>query len=221
MSISPAVVALSRQFRELSKSPIPGFIVSLKDDDIFEWEVGIIGPPGTAYAGGYFVATMKFPQDYPFSPPTFAFKDPFWHPNVYNDGKVCISILHPPGDDEHGYEHANERWLPTQTPESILLSIVSLIPDPNLSSPANVDAGVQYRNDRRGYEAKVRQQVEMSKKNIPKDVVLPITAADFVIKPPPKEIEDDSFWYDDAEEDDDGDEDMDDGEDNDDQEEDN
>ncbi len=33
-----------------------------------------------------------------------------WHPNVYPDGRVCISILHPPGDDKYGYEDASERW---------------------------------------------------------------------------------------------------------------
>ncbi len=48
-------------------------------------------------------ATLKFPQDFPFNPPTFAFDDSFFHPNVYVDGKLCISILHPPGDDPMRY----------------------------------------------------------------------------------------------------------------------
>ncbi|TPX36922.1 hypothetical protein SmJEL517_g01083 [Synchytrium microbalum] len=207
----------------MSTNPIPGFIVNLKDEDIFEWEVGIIGAPTTVYEGGYFLATIKFPQDYPFNPPTFSFNDSFWHPNVYADGRICISILHPAGEDEHGYERPEERWNPTQTVESILLSIVSLMSAPNCDSPANVDAGVQYRQDRVGYDKKVRQQVELSKKNIPMGMKMPTTAADFVLKPPIKEIEDDSFWhddYDDQDGDDDGDdEEMDDGDEHDDEDE--
>lgn len=88
------------------------------------------------------MATLLFPQDFPYNPPDFYFKRPLYHPNVYNDGRLCISILHPPGDDPTSGETAAERWNPTQSVESILLSVVSLLADPNPSSPANVDAGV-------------------------------------------------------------------------------
>jgi hypothetical protein len=62
---------------------------------------------------------------------------------VYKDGKVCISILHPPGEDEMSGEFASERWLPTQSVSSVLLSVISMLSDPNPSSPANVDASVR------------------------------------------------------------------------------
>ena len=62
---------------------------------------------------------------------------------VYPDGKVCISILHPPGDDPSGYEHSSERWSPVQSVDKILLSVVSLLAEPNDESPANVDAAVR------------------------------------------------------------------------------
>jgi ubiquitin-conjugating enzyme E2 G1 len=55
---------------------------------------------------------------------------------------VCISILHEPGDDKYGYETAAERWLPVHTVETILLSVISMLADPNYESPANVDAAV-------------------------------------------------------------------------------
>lgn len=50
-----------------------------------------------------------------------------FHPNVYEDGKVCISILHPPEEDAFGYESAAERWSPVQTPETILISVVRIM----------------------------------------------------------------------------------------------
>ena len=61
---------------------------------------------------------------------------------VHKDGEVCISILHEPGEDKYGYEHASERWLPVHTVETILMSVISMISDPNDESPANVDAAV-------------------------------------------------------------------------------
>lgn len=61
---------------------------------------------------------------------------------VYKNGKVCISILHPPGDDPNEYETASERWSPVHTVESILHSVISLLATPNEDSPANVDAAV-------------------------------------------------------------------------------
>ncbi len=50
-----------------------------------------------------------------------------FHPNIYPDGRVCISILHSPGDDPTGYESSAERWSPVQSIEKILLSVVSML----------------------------------------------------------------------------------------------
>lgn len=47
------------------------------------------------------------PRNYPMSPPEFKFLRPVIHPNIYKDGKLCISILHPPGDDELSGEKAS------------------------------------------------------------------------------------------------------------------
>ncbi|KAG4972352.1 hypothetical protein JHK85_038773 [Glycine max] len=94
--------------------------------------------------GGFFNAIMSFPPNYPNSPPSVKFTSELWHPNVYPDGRVCISILHPPGDDPNGYELASERWTPVHTVESIVLSIISMLSSPNDESPANVEAAEGY-----------------------------------------------------------------------------
>ncbi|KAL9247681.1 hypothetical protein vseg_021088 [Gypsophila vaccaria] len=154
---------LQKQLADLLKHPVDGFSAGLLDDkNIFEWNVSIIGPPDTPYEGGFFNATMSFPKDYPNSPPTVKFTSEMWHPNVYPDGKVCISILHPPGDDPNGYELANERWTPVHTVESIVLSIISMLSSPNDESPANVDAAIQWRQDKQGFIKKVSRCVRRS-----------------------------------------------------------
>ena len=95
------------------------------------------------------------------------FKTPMFHPNsksplslivsVYPDGKVCISILHAPGDDTTSGEKAAERWRPIHTAESILMSVISMLNEPNIDSAANVDASVMYRDRREEYNKKVRR----------------------------------------------------------------
>ena len=137
-----------------------GFSAGLKNDDNpFEWEIMIMGPADTPYEGGFFQAEMRFPSDYPNHPPKLRFVSEFYHPNVYDDGTVCISILHPPGDDAFGYESASERWLPVHTVESILISVLSMISSPNDESPANIDAAKLMREDRAEYMKKVRRCV--------------------------------------------------------------
>ncbi|KAI8069957.1 ubiquitin-conjugating enzyme/RWD-like protein [Gongronella butleri] len=193
--MSSAAHTLQRQLKELTRNPVPGFNVELKNDNIFEWTVAIIGLPNTIYEGGYFKATMSFPPEYPFKPPTFRFDREFYHPNVYDDGRLCISILHPPGDDPVSGEKAEERWNPTQSVESVLMSIISLLADPNCSSPANVDAGVAYRNNRPLYNQVVHRQVEISKQDIPPGFKMPTSEKDFMIAAPVEIEEDENFWY--------------------------
>ena len=82
---------------------------------------------------------------------------------VYPDGKVCISILHKPGFDPYNeQEQENEKWRPILGVEQILISVISMLNDPNCDSPANIDAGVQYRNDNKAWKAKVRKLVQKS-----------------------------------------------------------
>ena len=78
---------------------------------------------------------------------------------VYPSGLVCISILHPPGDDPNHYEHASERWSPIQSVEKILISVMSMLAEPNDESPANVEAAKMWRERRDEYEKKVRDGV--------------------------------------------------------------
>ena len=161
-SSAPTTVArelLKKQLIELSRSETPNFSVGLDDDsDFFKWRVCIEGPMDTLYEGGLFVATLQFPGDFPNAPPKMKFESEMWHPNIYKDGTVCISILHPPGTDRFNeQESADERWRPILGVEGILVSVLSMLLDPNLSSPANLDAANQYKEDPVGWKKRVRR----------------------------------------------------------------
>jgi len=168
-----AIARLQKELKDLTKNPVEGFKVELADEaNLFEWVVYITGPPGTEYEGGIFKAVMGFPEDYPNSPPKMRFVSDMWHPNVYGDGGVCISILHVP-DPMNELESAEECWRPIQTVESILVSVCSMLADPNFSSPANVDASVELRKNVDGYKKRVYKLVEKSRAELPPGFEMP------------------------------------------------
>lgn len=178
---------LALELKRLEDEPVEGFTISLvNDSNLYEWKCIIFGPPDTIYAGAYFKALMRFPFDYPYSPPSFRFLNKMYHPNIYDNGEVCISILHPPIDDPQSGELPSERWNPTQTVRTVLLSVISLLMEPNTSSPANVDASVMYRKFKEGenkeYEAIIKRQVQASMLDAERDnVIVPKTQEEYCI----------------------------------------
>ncbi|XP_034563225.1 cell division cycle 34 homolog a [Halichoeres trimaculatus] len=182
--------ALMLEMKSLQDEPVEGFKITLVDEsDMYNWEVAIFGPPNTHYEGGYFKARIKFPVDYPYSPPAFRFLTKMWHPNIYENGDVCISILHPPVDDPQSGELPSERWNPTQNVRTILLSVISLLNEPNTFSPANVDASVMYRKWRdskgkdREYIEIIRKQVLATKADAERDgVKVPTTLDEYCVR---------------------------------------
>jgi len=164
-NMAQGALLLAQQMKELNKADNGSqmFSCGFEDpDNPFKWEITIFGPPGTPYESGLFKAQMTFPPEYPNLPPKLIFTSEIWHPNIYGDGKVCISILHTPGEDSYGYEHADERWRPIHTAESILLSVISMLGEPNCESPANIDAAKMFRDNYKEFEKKVRRCVRKS-----------------------------------------------------------
>mmetsp|Transcript_32293 Transcript_32293/g.108792 ORF Transcript_32293/g.108792 Transcript_32293/m.108792 type:complete len:128 (+) Transcript_32293:118-501(+) len=123
----------------------------------------IVGPAETLYEGGFFKAKLIFPNMFPNEPPEMRFITKMFHPNIYPDGKVCISILHAAGDDPtNEQETADLRWRPVLGVESILVSVISMLSDPNDQSPANIDAAVMWRDNYDEFKKEVRRLVRRS-----------------------------------------------------------
>ncbi|ODQ80921.1 hypothetical protein BABINDRAFT_6792 [Babjeviella inositovora NRRL Y-12698] len=210
-STASASIILSRQFRDLTnpKKAHPCFHIELENDNIFLWNIGVmVLNEDSIYHGGFFKAQMKFPADYPFSPPTFRFTPAIYHPNVYRDGRLCISILHQLGDP-HSDEPDSETWSPAQLVETVLISIVSLLEDPNTASPANVDAAIEWRKNKEKYNARIKQEVLRSMQDIPEGFVMPslknleLVQSTVATQEHPEDIVDDDFWLESEEEEED------------------
>uniref|UniRef100_A0A023F2W1 Putative ubiquitin-conjugating enzyme e2 r2-like protein n=1 Tax=Triatoma infestans TaxID=30076 RepID=A0A023F2W1_TRIIF len=189
ISSGAALKALQIEYKNLLSDPIEGFQVKLVYDDIFVWDVSIFGPPDTLYEGGYFKARMKFPLDYPYSPPTFRFITKMWHPNIFETGYVCISILHAPHSGAMRELQPSEKWNPTQNVRTILLSVLSLLNEPIINNPANVNAAEMYirwtnsSGADKQYERIVREQVLESRQSAEiEGIIVPLTLEDYCMK---------------------------------------
>jgi len=147
--------ATTRLSRELSKlqsdmNNLEGITIELPTN-LMSWNATIKGPPNTPYEEGTFNITLTFDNDYPVKPPSVKFLTLMYHPNIYKDGKICVDILQP------------SEWTPAQNVRTILVSIMSLLMDPNPSSPANREAAELYMKDKEEYNKKVRQFIQTNK----------------------------------------------------------
>lgn len=104
-----------------------------KGDNLFEWVATIKGVPGTVYDGLKYKLSMSFPPEYPYSAPTVRFITPCFHPNVDQFGAICIDIL-------------KEKWSAAYSVMSVLLSLQTLLGDPNNNSPLNTQAAEMWDN---------------------------------------------------------------------------
>lgn len=70
----------------LTNNPPDGITAGpVSEEDLLNWQALIQGPEGTPFEGGVFPAELKFPSDYPLSPPTMKFLGEMWHPNGMPD----------------------------------------------------------------------------------------------------------------------------------------
>ena len=146
MTISQTMASkrILRELVELRKDPPSNCSAGpVKEDDPFIWTATIMGPSDSPYQGGLFFLTITFPTDYPFKPPKVTFTTKIFHPNVNSSGIICLDIL-------------KDQWSPALTVSKVLLSVCSLLTDPNPSDPLVPDIAHLYKTNRSEYDATAR-----------------------------------------------------------------
>ena len=110
----------------------------LDESNLYIWAATIMGPSDSPYSGGIFNLTIEFPNNYPFKPPKVKFKTPIYHPNINSAGSICLDIL-------------NVSWSPVLTISKLLLSICSLLTDPNPDDPLVIEIANLYKTNKAKY----------------------------------------------------------------------
>jgi ubiquitin-conjugating enzyme E2 A len=117
------------------------------ESNLFEWQAIITGPDDTPYEGGLYELHLSIPCNYPVNAPKVRFKTDIFHPNIYKNGDICIDIL-------------QDQWSEVMSIEKILISIRSLLNDPNVNSPANPEAALLYKEHRHEFYQRIRNDID-------------------------------------------------------------
>ena len=134
---------LTKELKDMQQNDTPNLSAGPINDNLFEWEAVILGPTETPYEGGVFTLNIHIPTNYPFKPPIVIFKTRIYHPNINSSGNICLDIL-------------KSQWSPALTISKILLSICSLLSDPNPNDPLMPEIAHQIKNSPELYNKTAR-----------------------------------------------------------------
>jgi len=141
-----AIKRINSEYANLLKDPpLTGFSAGFKDkNNIFIWDAMLTGPDGTPYEKGLFNLTIEFPKEYPYKPPKMKFVTKIYHMNISDKGDICLDIL-------------KDNWSPALNITKVLLSISSLLADPNPKDPLMPALATLYLTDKKLYEKTARE----------------------------------------------------------------
>jgi len=126
-------------------------------ENLFSWVASITGSKDTVYEDLSYKLSIKFPSGsggacYPYAPPVVKFETPCFHPNVDQHGNICLDIL-------------KDKWSACYNIRTILLSIQSMLADPNNDSPLNGFAAALWDNQEEFRKTVLRKYEEDKKES--------------------------------------------------------
>ncbi|XP_030835435.1 ubiquitin-conjugating enzyme E2-17 kDa [Strongylocentrotus purpuratus] len=140
-----ALKRINKEYQDIKRDPPQQCSAGpVCEDNYYHWQATIMGPGNSPYQNGVFFLTIQFPTDYPFKPPKVAFTTKIYHPNINSNGSICLDIL-------------RSQWSPALTISKVLLSICSLLCDPNPDDPLVPEIAQLYKRDRALYEAEAKK----------------------------------------------------------------
>jgi ubiquitin-conjugating enzyme E2 D/E len=125
---------INKELLEISTDPPENCSAGIADDNLTHWHAMIIGPKDSPYENGIFHLDIYFPSNYPFEHPKIFFTTKIFHPNINSRGHICLDTI-------------KERWTPIMTISKALLSICSLLDDPNPDDPLDHEIARLYKTN--------------------------------------------------------------------------
>ncbi len=126
---------INKEFTSIIKEPIPGILVERSKNNPREFFSIIDGPNDTPYENGKFKLELFLHEKYPFEPPKIRFITKIYHPNIDRIGRICVDIL-------------KNNWSPALQIRSVLISIQSLLSEPNIDDPLDPIIGTHWKNNK-------------------------------------------------------------------------
>ena len=139
-----ALRRLNQELKDLQKDPPVNCSAGPEGENLFRWQATISGPTDSPYSGGLFFLSIFIPENYPFKPPSVRFSTKIYHPNINSEGGICLDIL-------------KDQWSPALTISKVLLSICSLLTDPNPDDPLVPSIAREYKENINVFKSNARQ----------------------------------------------------------------
>ena len=137
------MLRIQKELKQLMNDPIDCVSAGPSGDNLYLWDATIMGPTKTPFEGGVFRLKIEFPVDYPYKPPKCQFLTKIYHPNINSAGAICLDIL-------------KTQWSPALTIGKVLLSICSLLTDPNPNDPLVPEIANVYKTNRAEYDKQAK-----------------------------------------------------------------
>ena len=135
---------IKKETEKIKKDPIAGITAEPDPENPRYFKVVISGPKDSPYEGGKFKLQLYLPDEYPMVPPKCLFMTKIYHPNIDFLGRICLDIL-------------KTNWSPALQIRAVLLSIQSLLNEPNTADPLNEKVNDHWLKDKKDAEKTARE----------------------------------------------------------------